>query len=79
MVNKIDRASARPEWVIDSTYELFMDLGATDEQCDFPVIYASGVKGVAGMKPDELAPDLQPLLDMIIKEVSHSRKLAMKH
>ena len=73
VVNKIDRASARPEWVIDSTYELFMDLGATDEQCDFPVIYASGVKGVAGMKPDELAPDLQPLLDMIIKEVSRGR------
>ena len=69
VVNKIDRASARPDWVIDSTYELFMDLGATDEQCDFPVIYCSGFKGIAGPKPDQLAADLEPLFEMIIKEV----------
>ena len=48
VVNKIDRAAARPDWVVDSTFELFMDLGATDEQCEFAVVYASGVNGIAG-------------------------------
>lgn len=48
VVNKIDRPAARPDWVVDSTFELFMDLGATDEQCEFPVCYASGVNGIAG-------------------------------
>ena len=42
VVNKIDRPAARPDWVIDSTFELFMDLGASDELCEFPVVYASG-------------------------------------
>jgi GTP-binding protein len=69
VVNKIDRASARPEWVVDQTFELFMDLGANDEQCDFPVVYASGVKGVAGPSPGELAEDLQPLFQMIVDQV----------
>lgn len=52
------------DWVIDNTFELFMDLGATDEQCDFPVIYASGFNGIAGTKPNELAPDLEPLFQV---------------
>lgn len=69
VVNKIDRPSARPEWVLDATFELFMDLGANDEQCDFPVVYASGVNGIAGPTPTNLAPDLQPMFDMIINEV----------
>eukprot|EP00882_Tetradesmus_deserticola_P000261 GHRQ01000288.1.p1 GENE.GHRQ01000288.1~~GHRQ01000288.1.p1 ORF type:complete len:685 (+),score=335.85 GHRQ01000288.1:559-2613(+) len=70
VVNKIDRPAARPEWVVDSTFELFMDLGASDEQCDFPVVYASGVNGIAGMSPDGLADDLQPLFDTIVREVA---------
>jgi GTP-binding protein len=70
VVNKIDRPAARPEWVVDSTFELFMDLGANDEQCDFPVVYASGVHGIAGTSPDAMAEDLQPLFEAIIKEVS---------
>ncbi|GBF99190.1 hypothetical protein Rsub_11635 [Raphidocelis subcapitata] len=69
VVNKVDRPSARPEWVVDATYELFMDLGATDEQCEFPVTYASGVKGVAGHSPDALAEDLQPLFELIVSAV----------
>jgi GTP-binding protein len=69
VVNKIDRPAARPEWVVDATFELFMDLGANDEQCEFPVVYASGVKGVAGPSPDELAEDLQPLFDMVVRSV----------
>lgn len=70
MVNKIDRPAARPDWVVDSTFELFMDLGATDEQCEFPVVYASGVNGIAGDSAEALADDLQPLFECIIKNVS---------
>lgn len=70
MVNKIDRPAARPDWVVDSTFELFMDLGATDEQCEFPVVYASGVNGIAGHSPDSMAETLVPLFETIVKEVS---------
>lgn len=69
VVNKIDRPAARPEWVVDHTFELFMDLGANDDQCDFPVVYASGVKGIAGSSPEDMAEDLQPLFEMIVKAV----------
>jgi GTP-binding protein len=69
VVNKVDRPAARAEWVVDATYELFMDLGATDEQCEFPVVFASGVQGVAGTKADKLAEDLSPLFDAIVSEV----------
>jgi GTP-binding protein len=59
--------------VIDSTFDLFVDLGATDEQCDFPVVYASGANGVAGGSPEELAEDLAPLFEAIVREVSPPR------
>jgi GTP-binding protein len=70
VVNKIDRPAARPDWVVDSTFELFMDLGATDEQCEFPVVYASGVNGIAGHSPDSMAETLVPLFETIVKEVA---------
>ncbi|KAL4446235.1 hypothetical protein ABPG77_003042 [Micractinium sp. CCAP 211/92] len=70
VVNKVDRPAARCDWVIDQTFELFLDLGASDEQCDFPVVYASGMAGIAGPSPDELADDLEPLFDMIVREVA---------
>lgn len=62
-------ASCRPDFVIDSTFDLFCELCATDEQCDFPVVYASGVNGIAGGSPEELADDLAPLFEAIVKEV----------
>jgi GTP-binding protein len=67
VVNKIDRPSARPEFVVNSTFELFIELNASDEQCDFQVIYASGIKGMAGLEPDNLANDLGPLFESIIR------------
>ncbi|XP_010057296.1 putative elongation factor TypA-like SVR3, chloroplastic [Eucalyptus grandis] len=67
VVNKIDRPSARPDFVINSTFELFIELNATDEQCDFQAIYASGIKGKAGLSPDNLAEDLSPLFEAIIR------------
>ena len=68
----------RPDFVIDSTFDLFCELCATDEQCDFPVVYASGVNGIAGGDPEELADDLAPLFEAIIKEVG-SPLLAAPH
>lgn len=67
VVNKIDRPSARPEYVVNSTFELFIELNASDEQCDFQVIYASGIKGKAGLAPENLAEDLGPLFEAIIR------------
>ncbi|KAF3782828.1 GTP-binding protein TypA/BipA [Nymphaea thermarum] len=67
VVNKIDRPSARPDFVVNSTFELFIELNATDEQCDFQVIYASAIKGMAGLAPDGLADDLGPLFEAIVR------------
>jgi GTP-binding protein len=69
VVNKIDRPGARPEWALDQTFELFDRLGATDEQLDFPVIYASGLNGFAGSEPDVSEGNMDPLFQTIIDHV----------
>ena len=69
VVNKIDRPSARPDWVIDQVFDLFDQLGATEEQLDFPVVYASALNGIAGNEPDELQEDMAPLFEMIVDKV----------
>ena len=69
VVNKIDRPSARPEEVINQTFDLFIDLGASEEQCDFPIVYASGLTGSSGFAPDALKPTMEPLLDTIIEQL----------
>src|SRR5574344_2232771 len=66
VVNKVDRPGARPDWVIDQVFDLFDNLGATDDQLDFPIVYASGLRGVAGPAPDELAEDMTPLFETIV-------------
>ncbi len=66
VVNKIDRSASRPDYVVDATFSLFIDLGATDEQADFPVVYTSGLEARAGLTPDGLGPDLTPLFDTIL-------------
>jgi GTP-binding protein len=67
VVNKIDKPDARVEWVLNAVYDLFIDLGATDNQIEFPVIYASGVQGKAGMKSDlALMEDVEPVFQSII-------------
>lgn len=65
VINKIDRPSARPDWVMDQIFDLFDRLGATDEQLDFPIIYASALNGIAGNEPDAMADDMEPLFQMI--------------
>jgi len=69
VINKVDRPGARPDWVMDQVFELFDRLGATDEQLDFPVIYASALNGVAGLDHNDLAEDMQPLFEMIVDKV----------
>jgi GTP-binding protein len=69
VINKIDRPGARPDWVMDQVFELFDSLGATDEQLDFPVIYASAINGIAGDDPEDMADDMTPLYQMITEKV----------
>ncbi|ERP92159.1 GTP-binding protein TypA [Alcanivorax sp. P2S70] len=71
VINKIDRPGARPDWVMDQVFDLFDNLGATDEQLDFPVIYASALNGIAGMEADNLADDMTPLLEAIVEKVAY--------
>ena len=69
VINKIDRPGARPDWVINATFELFDKLGATEEQLDFPVIYASGLNGYAGLDDSVRSGDMRPLFDAILQYV----------
>jgi GTP-binding protein len=69
VINKVDREGARPDWVLNEVFDLFDRLGATDEQLDFPVIYASAVNGVAGDEADQLADDMTPLFKLIVDKV----------
>lgn len=69
VINKVDRPSARPDWVVDQVFDLFDRLGATDEQLDFPIIYASALNGIAGLESDDLADDMTPFFEAIIKHV----------
>ncbi len=69
VVNKVDRPGARPDWAINQTFELFDKLGATDEQLDFPIVYASGLNGYAGLDESVRSGDMKPLFDAILKYV----------
>ena len=72
VINKVDRPGARPDWVIDQTFDLFDRLGATDEQLDFPIVYASALKGYAGLDLDSTVEggDMTPLFQTIVDKVS---------
>jgi GTP-binding protein len=70
VINKIDRDGARPEWVLNQTFDLFDRLGATDEQLDFPVIYASALTGYANTDSESRNGDMTPLFEAIVSEVS---------
>lgn len=70
VINKIDRDGARPDWVLDQTFDLFDRLGATEEQLDFPVVYASALAGYAGDEADVRSGDMTPLFEAIVRHVS---------
>lgn len=69
IVNKIDRTNARPDYVLEKVYDLFIDLGADDEQIEFPIIYASGLSGTAGYQPDQLTGSMAPLFEEILSYI----------
>jgi GTP-binding protein len=69
VVNKVDRPSARAQWVVNQTFDLFDKLGATEEQLDFPVVYASALEGWASLDPNQRGGDLKPLFESILKHV----------
>ncbi|HEX7635324.1 MAG TPA: translational GTPase TypA [Noviherbaspirillum sp.] len=69
VVNKIDRPGARPDWVINATFELFDKLGATEEQLDFPVVYASALNGYASLDSAVREGDMKPLFDAVLENV----------
>jgi GTP-binding protein len=72
VINKVDRKDAEPTRVLNETFDLFIELGATDEQADFPVIYANAITAQAGVTPD-LGPDLQPLFQAILRHIPAPR------
>ena len=67
VINKIDKPTARASWVIDQTFDLFDNLGATEEQLDFPIVYASGLSGFAKLDENDDSSDMRPLFDTILK------------
>ncbi|MBA59342.1 MAG: translational GTPase TypA [Gammaproteobacteria bacterium] len=69
MINKTDRPAARPDWVLDEVFDLFDQLGANEDQLDFPVVYGSGIEGRAGPAPELLSDDLSYLLEVIVDQV----------
>ena len=83
VINKIDKPNARPEWVLNATYELFIELGASEIQVEFPVIYASAVQGKAGLKSDlSEMKNVEPLFEKIISFIpapvaEHDKPLQM--
>jgi len=70
VINKVDKKDARPEWVLDRTFDLFIDMGATEEQTNFPVVYASAVNGLAGIESDMAKmKDIAPILDAVVDHI----------
>jgi len=69
VINKVDRPGARPDWVINQTFDLFDKLGATEDQLDFPVVYASALNGYAMLDLSKPSPDMRPLFDAVLKHV----------
>jgi GTP-binding protein len=72
IINKIDKPAARPDWVVDQLFDLFVTLGANDEQLDFPVCYAIAREGIAKRSMDEESKDITPLFDMIMEKVAEA-------
>jgi GTP-binding protein len=69
VINKIDRDGARPDWVLNEVFDLFDKLGATDEQLDFPIIYASALEGIAGADPSTMEDNMESLFQLIVDNV----------
>jgi GTP-binding protein len=73
VINKIDRSHARPSWAVNATFDLFIELGASEEQADFPVIYSVALQGTSGTDPDHMETHLQPLFEAIVNTLPAPR------
>src|SRR5947209_18672142 len=73
VINKIDRADARPDWVLDATFDLFVSLNANDQQLDFPIVYTNAIAGTATLDPAQPGEDLRPLFETILANVPAPR------
>ncbi len=73
VINKVDRPNARPEWVANATFDLFIELGASDQQAEFPIVYTNAITGQAAIPPGPLTNDLQPLFDAILSYIPGPR------
>ena len=69
VVNKVDRPGARPDWVVDQVFDLFDRLGATEQQLDFPIIFASAIQGTSGLEHEHMSADMNPLFETVIEKV----------
>lgn len=79
VINKVDRPGARPDWVVDQVFDLFVNLGATDEQLDFPIVYASALNGIAGLDHTDMAEDMTPLYEAIVEHVEPPKLIWKVH
>ena len=70
VINKVDRPGARPDWVVDQVFDLFDNLGATEEQLDFPIVYASALNGVSGLDPEEMTENMDVLFQAVVDNVA---------
>lgn len=70
VINKVDRPGARPDWVVDQVFDLFDNLGATEEQLDFPIVYASALNGTSGLDPAEMTENMDVLFQAVVDNVS---------
>ena len=70
VINKVDRPGARPDWVVDQVFDLFDNLGATEEQLDFPIVYASALNGVSGLDPAEMTENMDVLFQAVVDNVA---------
>ncbi|AEI74994.1 GTP-binding protein TypA/BipA [Candidatus Moranella endobia PCVAL] len=69
VINKVDRHGVRIDWVVDQVFDLFVNLGATDDQLNFPIVYTSALNGIAGLEYEEMADDMTPLFEAIVKHI----------
>ena len=78
VVNKVDRQGARPDWVIDEVFELFDNLGASDNQLDFPIVYTSALRGTSGLELEQQNNDMDAIFSMIV-EILHNQRHTFRH
>lgn len=73
VINKVDRINMRPDWVVDQVFDLFVNLGATDEQINFPIVYTSALQGIAGLRHEDMSDDMTQLFESIVENIAPTK------